>query len=53
MKVLVIPKKIVKNFEILYDRLLCVSKTHGMVYEIFVAYLTNCISNSISNYALF
>ena len=52
MKVLVIPKKIVKNFEILYDRLR-VSKTHGMVDEIFVAYLTNCISNSISNYALF
>ena len=51
MKVLVIPKKIVKNFEILYDRL-CVSKTHGMVYET-VAYLKNCISNSISNYAVF
>ena len=52
MKVLVIPKKIVKSFEILYDQL-CVSKTLGMVYEIFVAYLTNCISNSVSNYALF
>ena len=52
MKVLVIPKKIVKNFGILSDRL-CVSKTHGVVYEIFVVYLTNCISNSISNYALF